>query len=397
MGWGCPPLRITYERESTKVALSIGGNPGGHTDTRIVYLSLVNPMLDLERKAEGAAGPEKFLRINMKKITYKSAGVDIDKANKLVADYKRFARSTKTHGVISDVGSFGALFRPDFKKFKDPILVSSTDGVGTKLKIAFLVDKHDTVGIDLVAMSANDILCSGAEGLFFLDYISTGKIQSYVLRDIVKGIAKGCLDAGYALVGGETAEMPGLYHPGEYDLAGFGVGIVDRREVIDGSFTKIGNIVLGLESTGPHSNGYSLIRKVFTERELKAHSKELLRPTRLYAKAILGLKDKVKIRGIANITGGAFYDKIPRIIPEGMAIEIYKSSWRVPDIFLCIKKAGNVDDKEMYRTLNMGIGMVAIVSREDACRSKDILRKHGVNSYFIGEVTKGNREVIIKR
>ena len=333
----------------------------------------------------------------MKKITYKSAGVDIDKANALVADYKRFAASTKIRGVMSNIGGFGALFRPDFKKFKDPVLVSSTDGVGTKLKIAFLADKHDTVGIDLVAMSANDILCSGAEGMFFLDYISTGKIRSSVLRDIVKGIAKGCVDAGYALVGGETAEMPGLYNPGEYDLAGFGVGIVDRRDAIDGSSTKAGNVVLGLESTGPHSNGYSLIRKVFTERELKKHSKELLAPTRLYAKAILGLKNKVEIKGIANITGGAFYDKIPRIIPKGLGIEIYKSSWRVPEIFLSIKKRGNIDDKEMYRTLNMGIGMVAVVSREDACRSKDILREYGVNSYFIGEVVKGNREVVIKR
>ena len=331
----------------------------------------------------------------MKKITYKSAGVDIDKANALVADYKRFAASTKIKGVIGNVGGFGALFRPDFRRFKDPILVSSTDGVGTKLKIAFLADKHDTVGIDLVAMSANDILCSGAEGMFFLDYISTGKIKSYVLRDIVKGIAEGCKEAGYALVGGETAEMPGLYNPNEYDLAGFGVGIIDRKGVIDGSSTKAGDVVLGLESTGPHSNGYSLIRKVFTERELKKHSKELLSPTRLYAKAILGLKKEVKIKGIANITGGAFYDKIPRIIPKGLAIEIYKSSWRVPEIFLRIQRSGNVDDREMYRTLNMGIGMVVVVSREYACGSKDILRKNGVRSYFIGEVVKGNREVRI--
>ena len=332
----------------------------------------------------------------MKRVTYKSAGVDIDKANALVKSYRQFAAMTRTRGVISDVGSFGALFHPDLKRFKDPILVSSTDGVGTKLKIAFLADKHDTVGIDLVAMSANDILCSGAEGLFFLDYISTGKIRSSVLKDIVKGIAKGCLEAGYALVGGETAEMPGLYNAGEYDLAGFGVGIVDRREIIDGSPMKIGDIALGLESTGPHSNGYSLIRKVFTKKELKKYSKELLEPTRLYAKAVLELKKEVKIKGIANITGGAFYDKIPRIIPEGMAIEIYKSSWRVPDIFLRIKKRGRVDDKEMYRTLNMGIGMVIVLAREDAEESKYKLRACGVNSYFIGEVTRGDKDVIIK-
>ena len=332
----------------------------------------------------------------MKKVTYKSAGVDIDKANRLVTDYRCFAASTKIRGVISNVGSFGALFRPDFKKFKDPILVSSTDGVGTKLKIAFLADKHDTIGIDLVAMSANDILCSGAKGLFFLDYISTGKIKSSVLRSIVKGIAKGCLDAGYALVGGETAEMPGIYNPGEYDLAGFGVGIVDRRDVIDGSFTKIGDSVLGLASSGPHSNGYSLIRKVFTEKELKAYSKELLEPTRLYSKAILNLENKVKIKGIANITGGAFYDKIPRIIPEGMAIEIYKNSWRVPDIFLCIKRAGNVDDREMYRTLNMGIGMVVVLSSGAVDKAMRLLKRFNLKSYIIGEVVKGKREVIIK-
>ncbi|MDD5136110.1 MAG: phosphoribosylformylglycinamidine cyclo-ligase [Candidatus Omnitrophica bacterium] len=328
-------------------------------------------------------------------MTYKSAGVDIDKADRLVADYRRFAASTKIRGVMSDVGSFGALFRPDFKRFRDPILVSSTDGVGTKLKIAFLADKHDTVGIDLVAMSANDILCSGAEGLFFLDYVSTGKIESWVLRDVVKGIAKGCLEAGYALVGGETAEMPGLYNSGEYDLAGFGVGIVDRKSVIDGSSTRLGDIVLGLESTGPHSNGYSLIRKVFNEKELKSFSGELLSPTRLYSKPVLNLKEKIKIKGIANITGGAFYDKIPRIIPKGMAIDIYKGSWRVPEIFLRIKKAGNVDDREIYRTLNMGIGMVLVLAKPDADKAIGILRRGGVASHVIGRVVKGNREVTI--
>ncbi len=330
----------------------------------------------------------------MKKVTYKSSGVDIDKANALVGNYKRFAAGTKTRGVISDVGSFGALFRPDFRKFKDPILVSSTDGVGTKLKIAFLCDKHDTIGIDLVAMSANDILCSGAEGLFFLDYISTGKISPRVLRDIVKGIARGCREAGYALVGGETAEMPGLYKAGEYDLAGFGVGIVDRSEAIDGKSTKTGDIVLGLESSGPHSNGYSLIRKVFSEKELKALSKELLAPTKLYAKPVLNLNKKIRIKGIANITGGAFYDKIPRIIPRGMAIEIYKDSWAVPEIFSRIKKAGNVDDKEMYRTLNMGIGMALVLAPRDADKAIDSLRASGVKSHVIGEVVKGSGEVI---
>ncbi len=331
----------------------------------------------------------------MKRITYKTAGVDIDKANALVKDYKRFAESTAIKGVISDIGSFGGLFRPDLKRFKDPILVSSTDGVGTKLKLAFLTNKHDTVGIDLVAMSANDILCAGAQGLFFLDYISTGKIKSSVLKDVVSGIARACREAGYALIGGETAEMPGMYKDGEYDLAGFGVGIADRSKIIDGRSIKLGDCLVGLGSSGPHSNGYSLIRKIFTEIELKRHSKELLAPTRLYAKGVLALKKKINIKGIANITGGAFYDKVPRIIPKGLAVEIDKYSWPVPPIFSLIQKKGNVEDREIYRTLNMGIGMVLAVSKRDAKRAVQILGDNGVKSYAIGQVVKGNREVTI--
>lgn len=331
----------------------------------------------------------------MKSVTYKTAGVDIDKANALVKDYKRFAKSTATRGVISDIGSFGGLFRPDIKRFKDPILVSSTDGVGTKLKIAFLTAKHDTVGIDLVAMSANDILCSGAEGLFFLDYISTGKIKTSCLRDIVKGIAKACREAGYALIGGETAEMPGMYKEGEYDLAGFGVGVVDRERIIDGRNIKLGDLIIGLESSGPHSNGYSLIRRILNESELLKHSKELLTPTRLYAKPVLALKRRVNINGIANITGGAFYDKVPRIIPKTMAVEIDKYSWRVPAIFSLIQQKGNVDDREIYRTLNMGIGMVLALSKRDAKKAIRILNDNGVRSHVIGRVVKGNRTVTI--
>jgi phosphoribosylformylglycinamidine cyclo-ligase len=332
----------------------------------------------------------------MRKITYKSAGVDIDKANALVRDYKRFARLTKTKGVVSDFGSFGALFKPDFKKFKDPVLVSSTDGVGTKLKIAGLADKYDTVGIDLVAMSANDILCSGAEGLFFLDYISTGKVRPQVLKDIVKGVAAGCREAGYALVGGETAEMPGMYKKGEYDLAGFGVGIVDKKEAINGRQIKIGDIVIGLESSGLHSNGYSLVRKILTQKELKSYAGELLKPTRLYCKPVLAAKKKIKIKGIANITGGAFYDKIPRIIPKSMAIEIEKDSWAVPWIFKLIRKKGNIDEREMYRAFNMGIGMVLVLSKRDVDKTMSILAGCGVRSHVIGKVIKGKKEVIVK-
>ncbi|MBU1037503.1 MAG: phosphoribosylformylglycinamidine cyclo-ligase [Candidatus Omnitrophica bacterium] len=328
-------------------------------------------------------------------MTYKAAGVDIDKANKLVADYKRFAGATRIKGVISDVGSFGALFRPDFRKLKDPLLVSSTDGVGTKLKIAFLANRHDTVGIDLVAMSVNDILCSGAKGLFFLDYIATGKIRAGVLKEVVSGISVACKEAGYALIGGETAEMPGMYAEGEYDLAGFGVGIVDKKDVIDGTGTRPGDVVIGLESSGLHSNGYSLVRKALSERELKTYSRELLKPTRLYARHVLALAKKIKIKGIANITGGAFYDKIPRIIPKGMAIEILKDSWRVPWIFDLIKKKGGVDDSQMYRTFNMGIGMILVIDRPSADRAVELLRLTGLKSHIIGRVLKGNRKVEI--
>lgn len=331
----------------------------------------------------------------MKRITYKAAGVDIDKANKLVANYKRFAGATRIKGVISDVGSFGALFRPDFRKLKDPLLVSSTDGVGTKLKIAFLANRHDTVGIDLVAMSVNDILCSGAKGLFFLDYIATGKIRAGVLKEVVSGISVACKEAGYALIGGETAEMPGMYAEGEYDLAGFGVGIVDKKDVIDGTGTRPGDVVIGLESSGLHSNGYSLVRKALSERELKTYSRELLKPTRLYARHVLALAKKIKIKGIANITGGAFYDKIPRIIPKGMAIEILKDSWRVPWIFDLIKKKGGVDDSQMYRAFNMGIGMILVIDRPSADRAVELLRLTGLKSHIIGRVLKGNRKVEI--
>lgn len=330
-----------------------------------------------------------------RRVTYKSAGVDIDKANSLVSDYKRFAAMTKINGVMSGIGSFGGLFKPDIRRFKEPVLVGSTDGVGTKLKIAFLADKHDTVGIDLVAMSVNDILCSGAEGMFFLDYISTGKIKTRVLKDLVKGVAHGCREAGYALIGGETAEMPGLYKDDEYDLAGFGVGIVDKKDIIDGRDVKVGDAVIGLESSGLHSNGYSLARKVFNEKELLKYSSELLKPTRIYCKSVLSLKKYVRIKGIANITGGAFYDKIPRIIPGGMRIEIDRCSWEIPQIFSLIQEKGDIEAKEMYRTLNMGIGMVVVISRKEIDKAVFILLKNGIRSHVIGRVVKGDKDVVI--
>lgn len=330
-------------------------------------------------------------------VTYKKAGVDIDRANALVADYRKFASFTRTKGVLGDVGGFGGFFRPDLRTFKDPVLVSSADGVGTKLKIAFLADKHDTVGIDLVAMSVNDILCSGAEGMFFLDYVAAGKVRPQVIKDIVSGVAAGCRDAGYALIGGETAEMPGIYGKGEYDLAGFGVGIVERSEIIDGRRIKPGDVVLGLRSSGLHSNGYSLVRKIFSEKEIKSLAAELLKPTRIYCKGVLQLKKALKIKGIANITGGAFYDKIPRIMPKTAAIEIYENSWRIPPIFSLVRRKGRVEDKEMYRTFNMGVGMVLVLGKDDRDKARDMLSGFGIESYVIGKVIKGRKEVVIRK
>ena len=297
-------------------------------------------------------------------------------------------------------GGFGGLFKFDTKNYPEPYLVSSTDGVGTKLKIAFLVGKHDTVGIDLVGMNVNDILCAGAKPLFFLDYIACGKIQQGVLVDVVKGIAEGCRQAGCSLVGGETAEMPGFYQQGEYDLAGFCVGAVDKLKVINGSKIKSGDCLVGIESSGPHSNGFSLIRKVFTKKELIKYADELLKPTRIYVKPILSLLSAIRyplsaIKGIAHITGGAFYDKIPRIIPKGLGIRVDKTSWPVPDIFRLIQEKGNVPESDMYRTLNMGIGMVLAVDKDWADKIISRLKNLGLRSWVIGEVIKGRERVKI--
>ena len=298
------------------------------------------------------------------------------------------------------IGGFGGLFKFDTKNFKEPYLVSSTDGVGTKLKIAFLVGKHDTVGIDLVGMNVNDILCAGAKPLFFLDYIACGKIQKGVLTDVVKGIAEGCCQAGCSLVGGETAEMPGFYQQGEYDLAGFCVGAVDKLKVINGSRIKSGDCLVGIESSGLHSNGFSLVRKVFTKKELIKYADELLKPTRIYVKPILSLLSTIDyglptIKGIAHITGGAFYDKIPRIIPKDLGIRVDKNSWPVPDIFRLIQEKGNVPESDMYRTLNMGIGMVLALDKGRADKVMSRLKSSGLRSWVIGEVIKGKERVKI--
>ena len=328
----------------------------------------------------------------MKQMTYKKSGVDIEAANCFVDAIKPLTKG---------IGGFGGLFKFDTKKFKDPYLVSSTDGVGTKLKIAFLAGKHDTIGIDLVGMNVNDVLCTGAKPLFFLDYIATGKIEKKVLVDVIKGIVEGCRQAGCALVGGETAEMPGFYKAGEYDVAGFCVGAVDKSKAIDGSKIKAGDVLIGIESNGLHSNGFSLVRKVFSRKELLQYADELLKPTRIYVKPMLTLLRETRderrrtIKGIAHITGGAFYDKIPRIIPKGLAIRIQKKSWPLPEIFRIIQRKGNVPEQNMYRTLNMGIGMVLAIDKDASADIISYLAKQNLKSWIIGEVVKGNQRVAI--
>lgn len=326
-------------------------------------------------------------------LSYKDAGVDIGKGNLFVKQIKGLVSSTGKKGVLAGIGSFGGLFRIDAKRYKEPVLVSSTDGVGTKLMIAQGLGIHHTVGFDLVGMCVNDVATTGADGLFFLDYIATGRLNPKVLKEVVSGIARACKQAGYALVGGETAEMPDMYKPGEYDLAGFCVGIAERKDIIDGSCVKRGDLVLGLESNGLHSNGYSLVRKIFSKREQRRLKDELLKPTKLYVKPLLALGKKVKVKGIAHITGGAYADKIPRIIPKGLGIEIKKGSWPIPEIFSMIQAKGRVDEGEMYRVFNMGIGMVVVLSPKDVGKSQNILSKNKVQSWIIGEVVKGNKRV----
>ena len=336
-----------------------------------------------------------------KNITYKKAGVDINTANIFKQKIKSLARASFQPAVLRDIGGFGSFFEFAKEKYKEPVLVASSDGVGTKLKIAALVNKHDTIGIDAVAMNVNDILCTGARPLFFLDYIATGKLQKNVLVDVIKGIAEGCRQAGCGLVGGETAEMPGFYKKGEYDLAGFCAGAVDKSDIVDGSKIKAGDVLIGIESNGLHSNGFSLVRNVFSEKELKKYANELLKPTRIYVKPILSLLQKPRtqnlepIKGIAHVTGGAFYDKIPRVIPKGLGIRVYTDTWPLPWIFKLIQKNGNVLKQEMYHTFNMGIGMVLVVSAVSANKIKKDLAKQGLKSWVIGEVTMGNKRVEI--
>lgn len=331
----------------------------------------------------------------MEELTYKKSGVDLDEAERFVGLISPIAKSTFRSEVLSEIGLFSALFKLDITKYKEPVLISSTDGVGTKLKIAFMADKHDTVGIDLVAMCVNDILTAGAEPLFFLDYFATGRLNANKATEIIKGIAEGCKEAGCALVGGETAEMPNFYKENEYDLAGFAVGVIEKDKIIDGSKVSQGDIIIGAASNGLHSNGYSLVRKVFFEvhnykigdfiPELNTTLvEELLRPTRIYVKAFNFIKDEIHIKAMAHITGGGLIGNIQRILPKGLKATIELGSWRRPAIFELIKRLGNVPEDDLIRTFNLGIGYVFIVDNKDSSKAIQILKENNYEVYEIG-------------
>jgi len=328
-----------------------------------------------------------------KNLSYKDSGVDIAKGNLFVNQISSMVKSTKTRQVLCDIGSFGGLFALEKNRYKEPVLVSSTDGVGTKLIIAQGLGMHQWVGFDLVGMCVNDVATTGAAPLFFLDYISTGSIKLQTLKSVMKGIVSACKETGYALIGGETAEMPDMYRPGEYDLAGFCVSIIDKKDIIDGRDIKKGDIVIGLASSGPHSNGYSLIRKAFSKNELIRFKNHILKPTRLYTQPLLALQKKIKVKGIAHITGGAYFEKIPRIVPKGLSIVIDTTSWRVPDIFKQIQKSGNISTGEMYKVFNMGIGMAVVLSAKDLKKSKAIFDRYKIKSWVIGKVETGAEKV----
>lgn len=337
--------------------------------------------------------------------SYKEAGVDVTAGYKSVELMKKYVQSTYIPGVESDLGGFGGLFAPDIKDMKKPILVSGTDGVGTKLKLAFLMNKHDTIGQDCVAMCVNDIICCGARPLFFLDYMSLWKNIPEMVATIVKGVTDGCKMAGCALVGGETAEMPGLYSENEYDLAGFSVGIVDQEKMINSENIEVGDVVIGLASSGVHSNGFSLVRKIFNvnEENLKEYREELgktlgealIEPTKIYVKPVLKLLEQVNVKGISHITGGGFYENMPRMLNEKVALNINKDSYEVPAIFKLIQKEGNIPLRDMYNTFNMGIGMAIIVPKAELEIALEILKEAEETAYVIGEVVEGNKEINI--
>lgn len=337
--------------------------------------------------------------------SYKQAGVDVTAGYKSVELMKEAVKSTYDGNVVSDLGGFGGLYALNIKKMNEPILVSGTDGVGTKLKLAFLMNKHDTIGQDCVAMCVNDIICCGAKPLFFLDYMALGKNIPEVVATIVKGVTDGCKMAGCSLVGGETAEMPGFYKEGEYDLAGFSVGVVDKEKIIDSQTIEIGDQVIGIASSGVHSNGFSLVRKIFNvnEETLRKFYDELnmtlgealLTPTKIYVKPILELLENVQVKGISHITGGGFYENMPRMLREGVSLEIKKDSYPVLPIFKLIQEEGNIPERDMYNTFNMGIGMAVIVKKEEVQKAIEILERQGEKAYIIGQVVQGEKDIKI--
>lgn len=337
--------------------------------------------------------------------SYKQAGVDITAGYKAVELMKKHIARTVTAGAASDIGGFGGLFELDLTGMTRPVLVSGTDGVGTKLKYAFMLDKHDTIGIDCVAMCVNDVICCGAKPLFFLDYIACGKNVPERIAAIVAGVAEGCVQAGAALIGGETAEMPGFYPEDEYDLAGFAVGVVDRAKVLDNSSVKEGDAVIALPSSGVHSNGFSLVRKVFAEKDLlsprddfggKSLGEVLLTPTKIYVRPMLDLFGKVTVKAVSHITGGGFYENIPRSIPKGLGAKITKSALRIPPVFGLIAKEGGVPERDMFNTYNMGVGMSVVVAAEDADKAVASLRASGEDAYIIGEIVRSDDGVVIE-
>ena len=339
-------------------------------------------------------------------ISYKKSGVDIYEAEKFVKMISPIVRTTFRKEVLTDIGLFAGLFKLDIRKYKEPVLVSGTDGVGTKLKIAFQADKHDTVGIDLVAMCVNDILTLGAEPLFFLDYFATGKLNAEKASKVIKGIVEGCRLSGCALIGGETAEMPGFYKKNEYDLSGFAVGVVNKSDIIHGKAINEGDVVIGVASSGLHSNGFSLVRKVlFDIGKIKIDqyvselgcsiAEELLKPTEIYVKAYFTLKGKVKIKGMAHITGGGIPGNLPRILPKGKTSVIYKNSWEIHPIFQFIQKIGKITEVEMFKVFNMGIGYIFVVDAQDVKKALSLINNKGYRAYLIGEIVKGKGEIRI--
>ena len=338
--------------------------------------------------------------------SYKAAGVDITAGYQAVELMKKHIARTVTAGAMSDIGGFGGLFEMDLTGITKPVLVSGTDGVGTKLKLAFLMDKHDTVGIDCVAMCVNDIICCGAKPLFFLDYIAVGKNFPEKVAAIVSGVAEGCVQSGAALIGGETAEMPGFYPEDEYDLAGFAVGVVDKDKILDNKTMEAGDVVIALPSSGVHSNGFSLVRRVFdvenadiktplAELGGKSLGETLLAPTKIYVKPMLALFEEVKVKAVSHITGGGFYENIPRSIPKGFGAKIDKSALRIPPIFKLLAEKGNIPERDMFNTFNMGVGMSVVVAKADAEKALEILKANGEDAYIMGEIIPSEEGVVI--